>query len=76
MSLMLMTKSTGSNPLTLVKPWSTWVITSKTSSTITDPLNKVNTHWWSKLGQNPGQTPLSLDSLRNFCRVLKHSKIS
>jgi hypothetical protein len=45
-----------------------------------DPLNEVNTPYWSKLGQNPGQTPLPLSILRNFCRVLqispKHSKIN
>jgi hypothetical protein len=45
----------------------------ETESTIlNDPLNLVNTHHWSKLGkrvgQNPGQTPMSLISLQNFCR--------
>jgi hypothetical protein len=40
-SLALMTES---NVLTLVKPWSTWVITSKTESTITNgPFYQVNT---------------------------------
>jgi hypothetical protein len=40
-SLVLMTEQTGSNPLTLVKPWSTWVITSKTESTApNDPLDQ------------------------------------
>jgi hypothetical protein len=53
-----MVESTESNLLTLVKPWSTLVITPKTEATITnDPVNKVNTPWWSKLGQNPGQNP-------------------
>jgi hypothetical protein len=82
---MLMTESAESNVLTFVKLWSTWVITSKTSPTITnDPLNRVNTHPWSKLGQrvgqNPGQTPMSLNFIQNFCRVLqispKHIRIS
>jgi hypothetical protein len=56
---MLMTESAESNLLTLVKTWSTWVITSKISSTIpNDPLDQVNTHFWSNLGQRHGQTPL------------------
>jgi hypothetical protein len=47
---------TESHLLTLVKPWSTWVITSKTQSTITnDPLNQVNTSLRSNLGQSQGQ---------------------
>jgi hypothetical protein len=58
---------TESNLLTLVKPWSTLVITSKTKSTITsDPLNQVHTPW-SKLcqrsSQNPDQTPVVLKPL-------------
>jgi hypothetical protein len=58
-SLTLMTKSAESNLLTLVKPRSTWVITSKTSPTTPiDPLDQVNTHLWSTLGQKHGQTPL------------------
>jgi hypothetical protein len=45
--------------LTLVKAWSTWVITSKTSSAIpNDPLDQVNTYLWSNLGQRHGQTLL------------------
>jgi hypothetical protein len=41
---MLMTGSAESNLVTLVKPWSTWVVTSKISSTIpNDPLDQVNT---------------------------------
>jgi hypothetical protein len=56
---MLMPESAKSNLLKLVKPWSTWVITSKTSPTIpNDPLDQVNTHLWSTLGQGHGQTPL------------------
>jgi hypothetical protein len=44
--------------LTLVKPWSTSVITSKTESTSSDdPLDHLNTHLWSTLGQNPDQNP-------------------
>jgi hypothetical protein len=78
---MLMTESTESKPVELVKHWSTWVITSKTSPTVTnDPLDQVNTHSWSTHGQNPGHTPLPLSILQNFCRVLqispKHFKIS
>jgi hypothetical protein len=43
-SLMLMDESAESNLLTLVKPWSTWVITLKISPTIpNDPLDQVNT---------------------------------
>jgi hypothetical protein len=73
---MLMTESTKSNLLTLVKPWSTWVITSKTSSTITnDPLNKFNTHLWSKLGQTLAKTLVkpfdSLDHSRTFAAFSK-----
>jgi hypothetical protein len=49
---MLKTESAESNLLTLVKPWSTWVLTSKTSPTTpNDPLDQVNTHLWSTLGQ-------------------------
>jgi hypothetical protein len=56
---MLMTESAESNLLTLVEPWSTRVITSKTSPTNpNDPLDQVNTHFWSTLGQRHGQTPL------------------
>jgi hypothetical protein len=47
----------------LVKPWSTWVITSKTSPTITsDPLNQVHTPLWS----NPSQ-PLVKTSVKPLC---------
>jgi hypothetical protein len=54
-----MTESAESNLLTLVKAWSTWVITSKTSSAIpNDPLDQVNTYLWSNLGQRHGQTLL------------------
>jgi hypothetical protein len=56
-SLTLMTESAKSNLLTLVKPRSTWVITSKTSPTITnDLLDQVYTHLWSKFGQTSSQT--------------------
>jgi hypothetical protein len=49
-----MTGSTGSNPQTLVKPWSTWVITSKTwSASPNNPLDQFNAQRWSTLGQNP-----------------------
>jgi hypothetical protein len=55
-----MTESAESNLLTLVKPWSTWVITPKISSTSpNDPLNQVNTHLWSNFGQNPSVLELS-----------------
>jgi hypothetical protein len=54
-----MIESVGSNLLTSVKPWSTWVITSKTPPTIpNDTLDQVNTHLWSTLSQKHGQTPL------------------
>jgi hypothetical protein len=70
-SLMLMTEPSVSILLTMVKPWSTWVITVKTSSRITkDPLNKVNTHLWSTLGQNPVKNPMSLNS-RTFATFSK-----
>jgi hypothetical protein len=56
---MLMAESAQSNRMTLVKPRSTWVIASKTeSTTLSDPLDQVNTPWWSTLGQRHGQTPL------------------
>jgi hypothetical protein len=43
--------------VTLVKPWSTWVITSKTYPTITnDHLNQVNTHFWWNICQRHSQT--------------------
>jgi hypothetical protein len=79
-SLMLMPKSTESNLLTLVRPWSTWVITSKTESTSSnDPLDQVNNHLWSTLGRNPSQNPFAFEPLQNFCCVLqispKHFKI-
>jgi hypothetical protein len=79
-----MAESAESNRLTLVKPRSTWAITSKTSPTHPiNPLDQVSTPWWSTLGQRPGQTPLktltSVNAFRNFCRVLqispKHFKI-
>jgi hypothetical protein len=55
-----MTESTESNLLTLVKPWSTKVITTKTSPTNhIEPLDQVNTPLWSTLGQRHGQTPLN-----------------
>jgi hypothetical protein len=56
---MLMTKSAGSKQPTLVKPRSTWAVTSKTEPTAPiDPLEQVNTPLWSILGQRHGQTPL------------------
>jgi hypothetical protein len=55
--LTLMTKSAESNPLTFVKPRSTWVLTTKTSPTNpNDHLDRVHTHLWSTLGQSHGQT--------------------
>jgi hypothetical protein len=46
-----------SNLLTMVKPRSTWVLTSKTSPTNpNEPLDRVNTHLWSNFGQRHGQT--------------------
>jgi hypothetical protein len=54
-----MIESADSNRLALVEPRSTWVITSKTALTNPiEPLDQVNTHPWSTLGQKPGQTPL------------------
>jgi hypothetical protein len=54
-----MAESAESNRPTLVKPRSTWVITSKTEPTTPiDPLDQVNTPLWSTLGQRHGQTPL------------------
>jgi hypothetical protein len=54
-----MTESAELRRLTLVKPRSTWVITSKTeTTTLIDPLDQVNTPLWSTLGQRHGQTPL------------------
>jgi hypothetical protein len=61
----LMAESAESNRSTLVKPRSTWVITSKTEPTTPiDPLDQVNTHLWSTLGQKHGQTPLKPWRLR------------
>jgi hypothetical protein len=58
--LMLMTESAGSNRLTLVRPRSTCVITSKTSPmNPIRPLDQVYAHPWSTLGQRHGQTPLN-----------------
>jgi hypothetical protein len=54
-----MTESAESNRPTLVKPRSTWVITSKTSPVNPiEPLDQVYTHPWSTLGQRHDQTPL------------------
>jgi hypothetical protein len=54
-----MTESTESSRLTLVKPRSTWVVTSKTSPTHPiNPLEQVYTPRWSTLGQRHGRTPL------------------
>jgi hypothetical protein len=54
-----MTKSVESNQLTLVKPRSTWVITSKAElEKPIEPLDQVNTPLWSTLGQRHGQNPL------------------
>jgi hypothetical protein len=80
-----MTESAESNRLTLVKPRSTWVITSKT-----EPTTPIDPPWpsqhtlvvnpWSKARSNPTKTLMSMNVLRNFCRVLqissKHFKIS
>jgi hypothetical protein len=54
-----MTGSTKSNLLTLVKPWSTWVITSKTSSIIpNDPLEYYETFVvFSKIHLNTPKYP-------------------
>jgi hypothetical protein len=55
-----MTVSAESNRLTLVKPRSTWVITSKTSPmNPIEPLDQVYTHPWSTLGHRHGQTQLN-----------------
>jgi hypothetical protein len=51
-----LTLTIGSNELTLVKQWSTWVITLKTSPPTP------NDSYWSTLGQvgqNPSQNPLT-----------------
>jgi hypothetical protein len=54
-----MTGSAKSNRLTLDKPRSTWVITSKTEPTTPiEPLDQVNTPLWSTFGQRHGQTLL------------------
>jgi hypothetical protein len=54
-----MTESAESNRPTLVKPWSTWVITLKTSPmNPIEPLDQVYTHPWSTPGQRHSQTPL------------------
>jgi hypothetical protein len=54
-----MAESAESHWPTVVKPRSTWVITSKTSPmNPIEPLYQVNTPWWSTLGQRHGQTPL------------------
>jgi helix-turn-helix protein len=61
---MLMAEKVESNRLTLVKPRSTWVITSKTEPTTRiDPLEQVNTHLWSTIGQRHGQIPLKNPSV-------------
>jgi hypothetical protein len=66
-----MIESAESNLLTLVKPRSTWVLTSKTSPTNpNDPLDQVNTHLWSTLGQRHGQTPLKPSAL--FVWLISH----
>jgi hypothetical protein len=55
-----MTDSAESNPLTMVKPRSTWVITPKTSPlNPIEPLDQAYTHPWSTRGQRHGQTPLN-----------------
>jgi hypothetical protein len=55
-----MTGSAESNRPTLVKPRSTWVITSKTSPmNPIRPLDQVYAHPWSTLGQRHGQTRLN-----------------
>jgi hypothetical protein len=54
-----MAESAESNRLTLVKPRSTWVITSKTSPmNPIEPLDQVYTLPWSTFGQRHGQTLL------------------
>jgi hypothetical protein len=73
-----MTKSAESNRPALVKPRSTWVITSKTSPmNPIEPLDQVYTHPWSTFGQRHGQTPLKhwcrRNVFRNFCLVLQIS---
>jgi hypothetical protein len=55
-----MTVSAESNRPTLVKPRSTWVITTKDSPTNPiESLDQVYTHPWSTLGQRHGQTRLN-----------------
>jgi hypothetical protein len=76
--LTLMRRST---VLTLVKRWSTWAITSKTSPTTpNDPFWSTLVNPWSNPTQNPLNTPLPSSVSQNFCRVLqispKHFKIS
>jgi hypothetical protein len=77
-SLALMAESAEPNRPTLVKPRSTWLITSKTSTTNPiEPLDQVYTHPWSTFGQRHGQTPLktlmSANVFQNFCHVLRIS---
>jgi hypothetical protein len=75
--LTLMRRST---VLTLVKRWSTWAITSKTSPTTPNhPFWTTLVNPWSNPTQNPLNTPLPSSVSRNFCHVLrispKHFKI-
>jgi hypothetical protein len=79
-----MTKSARSNSLTLVKPRTTWVITSKTSPTNPIEPSGSSQHTlvvnpWSKTRSNPTWTLTSANVFQNFCRVLqispKHFKI-
>jgi hypothetical protein len=60
-----MAESAESNRPTLVKPRSTWGITSKTSPmNPIEPLDQVYTHPWSTLGQRRGPTRLNLSHRR------------
>jgi hypothetical protein len=77
-SLTLMIKS---NQLTLVKRWSTWAITLKTSPTTpNDPPWSTFGQDWSNTSQNPTRTLWHPCQPENFCRVLqispKHFKFS
>jgi hypothetical protein len=59
-----MTESAESYRPTLVKPRSTWVITSNTSPmNPNEPLDQAYIHPWSTLGQRHGQTPFT-----SWCR--------
>jgi hypothetical protein len=72
-----MAESAESNRPTVVKPRSTWAITSKTEPTTPiDPWPSQHTpvvNPWLKTRSNPTETLMSMNVLRNVCRVLQNS---